>query len=533
MQRFGTITVNRLVVAASLFLVLADNVSFFSHVVGVYPASLHNIGFLASLFAGLTALFVFLLSLVTFPYTTRPILVLVLLTSSLAACFMDAYGVVIDHDMVQNVFQTNVAEASELISFRLFLYFLFLGVLPSIYVCAVRVEYGSPRKAVFLKLKAVVISLLIVVVMILSFGRFYTSFIREHKPLRFYTNPTYYLYSLGRYLDERYADHAVTLKPVGEDARIPVSNGERKLIILVVGEAARADHFSLNGYSRNTNPRLEKINVISFTNAWSSGTSTAVSVPCMFSMYTRADCNGADEASTWNLLDVLQHAGVNILWRDNNTGSKGVAARVPHRNFRKPANNPVCDTECRDVGMLSGLQKYISEHGSGDFLIVLHQMGNHGPAYYRRYPDAFRKWSPVCRSAQLNECSRQQIENGYDNAILYTDYFLSRVVDFLKGESDHFATAMLYLSDHGESLGENGIYLHGLPYFLSPDAQRHIPFILWFGNGFPADAAAVKARAGEQVSQDDLFHTVLGLFNVQTRIYDPKLDILNGTSGAK
>jgi len=529
----GKIAVNRLVVIVSLFLVLTGNFSFFRHVIAVYPASLHNIGFLISLFTGLVALIVFLLSLVTFPYTTRPALVLVLLTSSLAAYFMDAYGVVIDHDMVQNVFQTNVEEASELLSFRLILYFLFLGVLPSIYVCAVRIEYGSLKRAIFSKLKAIVISLLIVVVMILSFGRFYTSFIREHKPLRFYTNPTYYIYSLGRYLDERYADHSVTLKPIGEDAHVVAVNGVRKLIILVVGEAARSDHFSLNGYGRDTNPRLEKMNVISFTNAWSSGTSTAVSVPCMFSVYTRGDCNGANEASTWNLLDVLQHAGVNILWRDNNTGSKGVADRVPHQNFRKPANNPVCDTECRDVGMLSGLKKYINGHAHGDILIVLHQMGNHGPAYYRRYPEDFGKWSPVCHSAQLNECSRQDIENGYDNAILYTDYFLSRVIDFLKGESDHFETAMLYLSDHGESLGEHGIYLHGLPYFLSPDAQRHIPFIMWFGGGFPVDSVALKARTGEHVSQDDLFHTVLGMLDVRTRIYDRKLDILSQAGAGK
>lgn len=517
----------QLVIAVSAFLVLFDNVSFFRHVTGVFPVTPANTGFLISLATGLTALIVLLFSLVTSRYTTKPALVLVLLTSSIAAYFMDYYGVVIDHGMVENVFQTNWNEAADLFSFRLLLYFVLLGVLPSVIVCRVRVARVSLKHALLGKLKAVVISFLVIVIIILSFGRFYTSFIRMHKPLRFYTNPTYYIYSLGRYFNEKYSRRTMTLRTIGEDARISPLDKDRELIILVVGEAARADHFSLNGYERDTNPLLEKEDVTSFTNAWSSGTSTAASVPCMFSVYNRSDCNYQNEATTENLLDVLKHAGVNVLWRDNNSSSKGVARRVPYQDFRKPSNNPACDEECRDTGMLSGLQEYIDRHGNGDILIVLHQMGNHGPAYYKRYPPQFERYTPVCKSRQLNDCSREEIINAYDNAILYTDYFLSRVIALLEKNTGKFETAMLYMSDHGESLGEGGLYLHGLPYFIAPDVQKHIAFITWFGKSFRLDRKILQNKEDEHVSHDNLFHTVLGLMEIETSVYDSKLDIFN------
>ncbi len=189
--------------------------------------------------------------------------------------------------------------------------------------------------------------------------------------------------------------------------------------------------------------------------------------------------------------------------------------------------NPVCDVECRDEGMLVGLQDYIDKTNQGDILIVLHQMGNHGPAYYKRYPMEFEKFTPVCKTNQLEECSVEQIENAYANAVLYTDYFLSRVIDLLKRNSNAFETAMVYMGDHGESLGENGLYLHGLPYFMAPDSQKHVPAVMWFGKSFKIDREALRAKAEGTFSHDNLFHTVLGLMEVETSVYDKRLDILN------
>jgi lipid A ethanolaminephosphotransferase len=296
---------------------------------------------------------------------------------------------------------------------------------------------------------------------------------------------------------------------------------------MVVGETARADRFSLNGYERRTNPLLARLGVISFTDFSSCGTSTAISVPCMFDIHERENFSSSESAATENALDVLRHAGVTVLWRDNNSNSKGVADRIAIEDFHSPETNPVCDTECRDVGMLSGLREYIDRQQSGDILIVLHQMGSHGPAYFKRYPDEFHVFVPTCDTKQLDDCSESEIGNAYDNSILYTDYFLSQVIELLRSYDDRFETVMLYASDHGESLGESGIYLHGLPYWLAPDAQTRVPVILWFGRNYhDVDVAAMRQLRDEPLSHDNLFHTLLGLFEIDSGVYDGNLDLL-------
>lgn len=521
------LTQTRLILLTALFFIVFDNLAFFRQVMAVYPVTLKNIGFLASLVVGLTAFITLLLTLVSSKYTTKPVLILLLLVSSLASYFMNNYNVVIDHTMIRNILQTNYRESVDLLSFKLIAYFLLLGLLPAFFIYRAEIEPVSWRQAVTAKLKTAAISVLIVFAMILSFSKFYTSFFREHKPLRYYTNPTYYIYSTGKYLNLTYNRSEAAVKPLGEDARIPAADLDRELVILVVGEAARADRFSLNGYERETNPLLQQEDVISFPDMYSCGTSTAYSVPCMFSIFPRADYSDGKGESNENLLDVLRHAGVHVLWRDNNSDSKGVALRVPFQDYKLPEINPVCDVECRDEGMLVGLQEYIDAQPAGDIVIVLHQMGNHGPAYYKRYPPAFEKFTPVCRTNQFDQCTNEEIGNAYDNAILYTDYFLSRVIGLLKKNSSRFETAMIYLSDHGESLGEYGIYLHGLPYAMAPDVQKHIGAIFWFGDSFKIDKNALRRKAAKRFSQDNLFHTLLGLLEIETGVYDKGLDIIN------
>jgi len=521
------ITRTKLILFTALFFVLFHNVAFFQHVTEIYPLTLKNLGFLVSLALGLTAFIALLLTLVSSKYTIKPVLILLLLLSSAASYFMNNYNVVIDHSMIQNSMQTNLDETSDLLSFKLLYYLLLLGALPAVAVYKVRLEPLSFKRSSLTRLRDICISVLIVLGMVLLFSRFYTSFFREHKSLRYYTNPTYYIYSVGKYIDLTFNNAKIVAKPLGEDAKIPATDVDRELIILVVGEAARADRFSLNGYQRETNPLLEKEDVISFSNMHSCGTSTAYSVPCMFSIFPRDQYSDSKGASSENLLDVLHHAGVNVLWRDNNSDSKGVALRVPFQDYKQPGINPVCDDECRDEGMLVGLQEYIDSQKKGDILIVLHQMGNHGPAYYKRYPTAFEKFTPVCRTNQLDECSKEEIGNAYDNALLYTDYFLAQTIALLKKNSNRFETAMIYLSDHGESLGEYSIYLHGLPYAMAPESQKHIASVFWFGDSFTIDKKALRDKAAEQFSQDNLFHTILGLMEVETSTYDKKLDIIH------
>nr|HPG88630.1 sulfatase-like hydrolase/transferase [Hyphomicrobium sp.] len=363
----------------------------------------------------------------------------------------------------------------------------------------------------------------------LGFGGHYAALAREHRALLSKVNPTYALYSAAKLAVQTASAPSVRERvAVGNDAVVPHSDPDRELVIMVVGEAARADHWSLNGYHKLTNPLLSQEDVVNFPNFWSCGTSTAWSVPCMFSKLGREAFDPDKGGAQDNALDVLNRAGVSVLWRDNNSSSKGVAVRVPYADFKTPRNNPMCDdVECRDEGMLQGLQDYIDAQ-KGDILIVLHQMGNHGPAYYKRYPKSFERFAPVCRTNDLGSCSKEEISNAYDNAILYTDYFLSKIIQLLKANDSSFETAMFYVSDHGESLGEYGLYLHGMPYALAPEAQKHVPAVMWFGHYKKNDLFLnfLDERRQRHWSHDNVFATLLGLFEIKSRAYDERLDVL-------
>jgi len=525
------LTQTKLIIYVSLFFLLFDNYAFFTHLLKVYPLG-SNFGFVLSTAVVLTFFMMLLFTLLSSKFTTKPILITLLLVSSLTNYFMNSYHVVIDASMIRNSMQTNIHETMDLLSIQQFLYFFILGVLPSYIVYKSKIDYRGFKTELLAKLKVIILSLFVIVLSIFLFSKHYTSFAREHKPLRFYTNPTYWIYSAGKYIKLTYGDNTITIKKIGQDATKEDTNSTKKeLVIMVVGEAARADHFSLNGYKRDTNPLLAKENVIDFDNFYSCGTSTAESVPCMFSVFNRGDYSYKKGISTYNVLDVLKASkDVSILWRDNNSDSKGVAVRVEHKDYKTPKNNSICiDGECRDIGMLVGLDKFIAKQKGKDILIVLHQMGNHGPAYYKRYTKEFEKFKPVCKTNQLEKCTKQEIKNGYDNAILYTDYFLSQTIDFLKKYDKTYKTAMIYMSDHGESLGEDGVYLHGLPYFMAPEAQIHIGSMMWFSKSMAKDFNIKKLRENrdKKYSQDYLFHTLLGIFHIKTKVYNDKLDILD------
>ncbi|OYY80075.1 MAG: phosphoethanolamine transferase, partial [Methylophilales bacterium 16-45-9] len=266
---------------------------------------------------------------------------------------------------------------------------------------------------------------------------------------------------------------------------------------------------------------------VSFSNVSSCGTSTGVSVPCMFSSLGRKLYDKEKALAQENALDVLAKNGIEVLWRDNNSDSKGVATRVRYEDFKTPTHNPVCIGECRDIGMLSGLDQFIAQHPNKDILIVLHQMGNHGPEYYRRYPKEFERFKPACQSGELRDCSKAEIDNAYDNAILYTDYFLSEVIEFLKKFESNRHTAMLYVADHGESLGEHGIYLHAAPYIIAPKEQTHIPVIAWFGDNFDYRLEDIKPYKDHALSHDDLFCTLLGAYEIDSHLCKNEHVLLN------
>lgn len=517
----------KLIILVSLFLMAFGNFAFFANVTNVYPLDASNTAFIGSLAIVFSAALVVLLSLVCFKHTTKPVLIIMLILSSFAAYFMDSYNTVIDSTMLGNAVNTDTAEATDLLSWKLLAYFGLLGVLPSLFVYKVKLIPTPFRKTLLTNIKLFAAALGIGLVLILIFSNFYASFFREHKILRYYANPTFYIYSAIKFAGSHIETRQLPFVTLGKDARIPATDKTRELVIMVVGETARADRFSLNGYERETNPLLAKEDVINLSDFWSCGTSTEVSVPCMFSSLNRTDYDKDTATRMSNALDLVKTSGANVLWLDNNSSSKGVADRVEYRDYKTADNNPICDIECRDMGMLANLQTYIEKHPKGDIFIVLHQMGNHGPAYYKRYPPEFEKYTPVCKTNQLQECSVDEINNAYDNAILYTDYFLAHVIKLLKTNTPAFETAMFYLSDHGESLGEFDIYLHGMPYMIAPDTQKHVPAVMWFGSSYDSvDVDVLKSRSNQTYSQDNVFHTILGLLEIRSEEHNPDLDIL-------
>ena len=517
-----------MIVGVSLYLAALANFTFFSNLLAVYPPSLAKVPFLVSVFAGLTIVFILLFSALCHQWLVKPILIAGLLLAAFLAYFMDQYGVIIDEAMIENSVKTDSGEIRDLLGPWLFAYVLGIGLLPAFVIARLKIVYPGHWKETKARLKLVGVSLAVLVAMIWGMSDHYATFFREHRKLRMFANPAFALYSAGLYATRSYRHATLPFQEIGVDARTPLNDPDRELIIFVVGESARADHFSLNGYKRQTNPMLAKEHIFNFPNVSSCGTSTAVSVPCIFSIDGRSDFDTKTSAAKSNALDILKKAGVSILWRDNNSSSKGVADRVKYESFKSPGRNPICDPECRDEGMLHGLDDFIKAHPKGDILIVLHQMGSHGPAYYKRYPKAFEVFKPTCKTNKLADCSRGQVVNSYDNTILYTDYFLSKVINFLKTYDDDFETGMVYVSDHGESLGENGLYLHGYPYFLAPDAQTHVPLIMWFGKNYDHEALHKTKKIREnQLTHANLFSTILGLFEIKSEVYNPDLDLLD------
>lgn len=471
------------------------------------------------------------------PYVRKPVLALLVLISAACSYFMLHYGVLIDRDMVQNALETNQAEMTSYLSVPLLLTVLLLGALPSCVLLVMRSGNGGrPLRAALVWLGNVLAALMVLAAVTFAFYKEYSSLLRNNRYIREQVLPLNVVRHTYGYLRSSYSAKAQPLRAVGEDAtRIP---GKRpRLVVVVAGETARVQNFQLNGYSRQTNPYLSrKDNVISFRDVSSCGTATAVSLPCMFSQMTRSQYDGVAAASEENVLDILQRTGVSVLWRDNNNGGcKGVCERVPTDDMPPLKVPGLCvnrDGTCHDEILLHQLGARI-EAMQGDGLIVLHQLGSHGPTYFERYPADATTFSPTCDSNQIQKCSNEALVNTYDNTLVYTDRLLGKAIDLLQTYADQRDVALIYVSDHGESLGEHGLYLHGTPYFIAPREQTQVPLVMWFSPAFATHArlevACLRHAAGTRsYSHDNLFHSLLGLFDISSGVYEPGLDVFAG-----
>ncbi|OBT16353.1 hypothetical protein A9264_11995 [Vibrio sp. UCD-FRSSP16_10] len=497
------------------------NWAFFKHFTQAFPINDGNTGFLISVCVFLVAAHALVFSLLGGRLFTKIVLSLGFFIGASAAYFSWTYGVVIDKTMLQNMLETDSAEAFGLLSVELIFVIVAGAVLPTFLIFRSSINYQSILLESRAKILSIILAIFIILLSMVPFSANYASFFREYKSVRFYSAPLFPIYSAGKYFKHNHKD---LLKPASEmlnlasDAKVVHANkNKHNLIILIVGETGRADHFSLNGYSRETNPLLSKRKgVISFSDMTSCGTSTAVSVPCMFSPDKRKDFNSKSIYDELNALDALKANNVAILWRDNNSSSKGVAERVEYQGYRSSKLNTICDPECRDTGMLVGLDDYVKQHSNQDIVVVLHSMGSHGPEYYKRYPAKFEKFTPVCKSNQLEKCSSEKIINAYDNTILFTDYFIDQSINWLDNYSTQYETALLYMSDHGESLGEDDIYLHGMPYAFAPKVQKHVAALAWLNDSSPFKYEDVVKNKDMAFSQDNYYCSVLSLLEVQT-----------------
>ena len=480
------------------------------------------------------------LTLVSFRYILKPILVVLFLLTSLSSYFTDQYGATIDKGMMQNILETDVREAAELFSFSLVIKFICLGVLPSAVVIGTKIDYGTLPSVLARKFLIIACSAMALALFVFSFYKTLAPAFREHRELRYLLTPTNYIQAING-VRKMKAARPATVTPQGKDARkSPDWNAiEKKTVTLIIlGETARAANFSLNGYARQTNPLLtRRQDLINFTNVESCGTATAVSIPCVFSSLGRKNYSDEKAKSQQGLMAVLGYAKFSLLWRNNNSGCKGACDGVEYEDVSIPELGAAgCEKdECYDERLLLGLEKRIAA-AEDDLVIVLHQKGSHGPAYWKRYPSQFERFGPVCQSTMLSDCTNESIVAAYDNTVVYTDYVIDQAIALLL-KNPQVDTSLLYFADHGESLGEKNMFLHGAPFVISPVEQRHVPLMVWMSEGFrkrlKLDTVCLAARRDDALSHDNIFHSVLGMLQVSTSVYDPALDIFKRCIGER
>ncbi len=505
--------------------------------------ALSTLGGLVLLLLGLLGVF---LSLLVWPRWLKPVGVLLLVMATSSSFFMLTYGVVIDTSMLANVVQTDVREVRDLLSWPMLAALVFGVLLPGIWLWQQPVRDVGARSVAIRQLGLALGSLALALVMIWLSFQDLASLMRNHKHLRYMANPFNSVYAVVRLSVGQAAQATRPLQVIGEDARLLAAGTDEKtapLMVLVLGETVRAANFGLNGYARDTTPQLRQLqdqgDLVYFSDVTSCGTSTQASVPCMFSHLGKAAYERSEQRFE-TVLDVLQRAGLAVLWIDNQSGCKGVCARVPHVETTALKVPQWCESgECLDEVMLNELPKQLAAldpaRRAKGTVVVMHQMGSHGPAYYKRSPAALKQFKPECSSHALQNCPPEQIVNAYDNSVLYADHFLSQTVKWLQAQNR--PTSLMYVSDHGESLGEKGLFLHGMPYSMAPKEQIHVPMVVWLSKPLQRQrgwtTACLKSQADKPLSHDNLFHSLLGLAQVQTGLAQPALDIFAGCSTAR
>jgi lipid A ethanolaminephosphotransferase len=518
-----------LAVIVALYLLAATNITFWAKAREGFETDPG----LATFAIAVVAIFVAMTVGLGFRYVAKPFYIFAILTAAGASYFTDTFGTIINANMIENVVATNSGESGEFFTRGLYLHMLLFGVLPSLVVIWMRVNYGPFGRRLKSNLGISLLMLVIAAGLIFShLGEVRAAMRRDFNAMMEVLNPAGPVSAVVKVAAQTLRNRNAVREPYGRDAVKGewIRRASKPVVtVIVVGEAARAMNFSLNGYGHDTNPELTRIDVLNFSNVTSCGTETSISLRCMFSGYTRDEFNKDRAIGRESLMDIYKRAGIDVHWWDNDGGAKGVADGVKYTSYMMRNDPDLCTSgACQDDIFLGDLDTLVAK-AKEPTVVVLHQRGSHGPAYYLRYPDTFRPFKPDCRIYDPTKCTRDELVNAYDNTIAYNDRFLSRVIGILEKHGGEVDGAMFYVSDHGESLGENGIYMHGTPFDRAPREQTHVPLIAWTSDGYDAVAGFDRACAGtlEQsaFSHDNVYHTLLGMMDVRTEVYRPELDM--------
>ncbi len=542
--------------ALSLYFVVVINIPLLNTLITILGDYEHlNWWFTLTLPLFFLAVFNAFFTLLSFKYLLKPMFALMLLSSSVVSYLYANYGLYVDAEMIGNFVDTNYGEAVSYLNLTAFLWVFCMGIIPSVIVFMVPVAYYSLPRELCYKLVSIGFSLLIVVLILLFFYKDYASLGRNNSYLKKIIVPTYYVSSLIKYINLNYIKPTPEFQTLGADAHFinttdttdttdtttktmknaqgDATVNKPNLVVIMLGETARANNFQLNGYQRKTNPFTLPFNPIAFQDVSSCGTATNTSVPCMFSRFDRTNFDNQAARNQDNVLDILSHAGASTLWLENDGGCKGVCDRTQTLTFSADMENEWCDGEyCKDGILLANFDRSLSQLNGDNQVLVMHMVGSHGPTYYQRYPEAFRHFKPDCPRSDIQNCSDQAIINTYDNTIYYDDYIMAKILSKLEQYQDRYNTGFIYVSDHGESLGESGLYLHGMPYSLAPKEQTQIPLLIWLSAALQhtkrIDVGCLRDLAANGTySHDNIFDSLLGIMDVRTVLYRPEQDIFS------
>ena len=436
------------------------------------------------------------------------------------------YGIAMTPDMVRNFLATDFHEASGYWSWSLALNFILI-TLPGL-LLIIRLRSSRRPESKLKRLGICVVTLLCGVFVLFIQLQPFSALMRGDKSLRYLFAPVNIVYSTSSTLLRDQNPEKAQKVIVDASPKTIFTSDKPTLFVVLIGETARSANWQLANYEKATNPELSKLNIVNIPKVQACGTSTDVSLPCMLSRVGRRDYDRKRILTEESLPSVLKRAGFSVTWVDNQSGCKGTCDGV---RVTKPTPDPLyCHAgTCMDGVFNRSIDEAFNALKTQNHTVLfLHMMGSHGPAYHLRSPKDQKKWLPECTANDLDSCSEEELDNAYDNSVRYTDKVLADIIDTLKGASG-MNTAMLYVSDHGESLGEKGLYLHGAPYWMSPDELVQVPMVMWmsdnFAQDYKVDREKLAATAKSKVTHESLYHTVLGLLQVSSTTKADRFDL--------